>query len=77
MKKELENKLSNMFVEYNYEDSKELLRSAFTTLVVVSEIEEREIIDTLSDLYDVAFISDLDINFDEFYSYMTDILIQI
>ena len=37
---ELRSKLYDMFLIYNYEDSKELLKSVFTTLVIMEKLEE-------------------------------------
>ena len=40
---ELRSKLYDMFLTYNYEDSKELLKSVFTTLVIMEKLEEDDI----------------------------------
>ena len=48
---ELRSKLYDMFLTYNYEDSKELLKSVFTTLVIMEKLEEDDIQKVLKKLY--------------------------
>ena len=77
MNTELRSKLYDMFLTYNYEDSKELLKSVFTTLVIIEELEEDEIQKVLKKLYVDADVCFLDITYSDFYNYMTDLLIQL
>ena len=75
---ELRSKLYDMFLTYNYEDSKELLKSVFTTLVIMEKLEEEDDIQkVLKKLYVDADICFLDITYSDFYNYMTDLLIQL
>ena len=74
---ELRSKLYDMFLTYNYEDSKELLKSVFTTLVIMEKLEEDDIQKVLKKLYDDADICFLDITYSDFYNYMTDLLTQL
>ena len=74
---ELRSKLYDMFLTYNYEDSKELLKSVFTTLVIMEELKENDIQKVLKKLYVDADICFLDITYSNFYDYMTDLLIQL
>ena len=60
---ELRSKLYDMFLTYNYEDSKELLKSVFTTLVIMEKLEEDDIQKVLKKLY-----VDADICFLEFFN---------
>ena len=73
---ELRSKLYDMFLTYNYEDLKELLKSVFTTLVIMEKLEEDDIQKVLKKLYFDADICFLDITYSDFYNYMTDLLIQ-
>ena len=77
MNTELRSKLYDMFLTYNYEDSKELLKSVFTTLVIMEKLEEDDIQKVLKKLYVDADICFLDITYSDFYSYMTDLLTQL
>ena len=77
MNTELRSKLYDMFLTYNYEDSKELLKSVFTTLVIMEKLEEDDIQKVLKKLYVDADICFLDITYSNFYDYMTDLLIQL
>ena len=74
---ELRSKLYDMFLTYNYEDSKELLKSVFTTLVIMEKLEEDDIQKVLKKLYVDADICFLDITYNDFYNYMTDLLTQL
>ena len=74
---ELRSKLYDMFLTYNYEDSKELLKSVFTTLVIMEKLEEDDIQKILKKLYVDADVCFLDITYSDFYNYMTDLLIQL
>ena len=74
---ELRSKLYDMFLTYNYEDSKELLKSVFTTLVIMEKLEENDIQKVLKKLYGDADICFLDIAYSDFCNYMTDLLIQL
>ena len=74
---ELRSKLYDMFLTYNYEDSKELLKSVFTTLVIMEKLEEDDIQKVLKKLYVDADVCFLDITYSNFYDYMTDLLIQL
>lgn len=74
---ELRSKLYDMFLTYNYEDSKELLKSVFTTLVIMEKLEEDDIQKVLKKLYVDADICFLDIAYSDFYNYMTDLLTQL
>ena len=74
---ELRSKLYDMFLTYNYEDSKELLKSVFTTLVIMEKLEEDDIQKVLKKLYVDADICFLDIAYNDFCNYMTDLLIQL
>ena len=74
---ELRSKLYDMFLTYNYEDSKELLKSVFTTLVIMEKLEEDDIQKVLKKLYADADICFLDITYSDFYDYMTDLLTQL
>ena len=74
---ELRSKLYDMFLTYNYEDSKELLKSVFTTLVIMEKLEEDDIQKVLKKLYIDADICFLDIIYSDFYNYMTDLLIRL
>ena len=74
---ELRSKLYDMFLTYNYEDSKELLKSVFTTLVIMEKLEEDDIQKVLKKLYVDADICFLDIAYSDFCNYMTDLLIQL
>ena len=74
---ELRSKLYDMFLTYNYEDSKELLKSVFTTLVIMEKLEEDDIQKVLKKLYVDADICCLDITYSDFYNYMTDLLTQL
>ena len=76
MNTELRKRLYNMFLNYYYEDSMELLRSIFTTLVVMEDLNESEIAEVLTKLYKDADIYCLDISYNDFYNEMTEILIQ-
>lgn len=77
MNTELRSKLYDMFLTYNYEDSKELLKSVFTTLVIMEELKEDDIQKVLKKLYVDADVCFLDITYSDFYNYMTDLLIQL
>ena len=77
MNTELRSKLYDMFLTYNYEDSKELLKSVFTTLVIMEELIEDDIQKVLKKLYVDADVCFLDITYSDFYNYMTDLLIQL
>lgn len=74
---ELRSKLYDMFLTYNYEDSKELLKSVFTTLVIMEKLEEDDIQKVLKKLYVDSDICFLDIAYNDFYNYMTDLLTQL
>ena len=74
---ELRSKLYDMFLTYNYEDSKELLKSVFTTLVIMEKLEEDDIQKVLKKLYVDADICFLDITYSNFYDYMTDLFMQL
>ena len=74
---ELRSKLYDMFLTYNYEDSKELLKSVFTTLVIMEKLEEDDIQKVLKKLYVAADICFLDITYSDFNNYMTDLLTQL
>ena len=55
---ELRSKLYDMFLNYNYEDSKELLKSVFTTLVIMEKLEDDDVQKVLKKLYvdaDICF----------------------
>ena len=77
MNTELRSKLYDMFLNYYYEDSKELLKSVFTTLVVMEGLDESGISKILNKLYSDADIYCLDISYNDFYNEMTETLIQI
>lgn len=77
MNTELRRKLYDMFLSYNYEESKELLRSVFTTIVIMEDLDDIEIAKLSNELYTDAEVGCLDISYKDFYDYMTDILIQI
>ena len=77
MNTELRSKLYDMFLTYNYENSKELLKSVFTTLVIMEELKEDDIQKVLKKLYVDADICFLDITYSDFCNYMTDLLIQL
>ena len=77
MNTELRSKLYDMFLNYYYEDSKELLKSVFTTLVVMEGLDESGISKVLNKLYSDADIYCLDISYNDFYNEMTETLIQI
>lgn len=77
MNTELRSKLYDMFLNYYYEDSKELLKSVFTTLVVMEGLDESGISKVLNKLYTYADIWVLDISYNDFYNEMTETLIQI
>ena len=77
MNTELRSKLYDMFLTYNYESSKELLKSVFTTLVIMEELKEDDIQKVLKKLYVDADICFLDITYSDFCNYMTDLLIQL
>ena len=77
MNTELRSKLYDMFLTYNYESSKELLKSVFTTLVIMEELKEDDIQKVLKKLYVDSDICFLDITYSNFYDYMTDLLIQL
>ena len=74
---ELRSKLYDMFLTYNYEDSKELLKSVFTTLVIMEKLEEDDIQKVLKKLYVDADICFLDITYNDFCFFLTDLLIQL
>ena len=74
---ELRSKLYDMFLTYNYEDSKELLKSVFTTLVIMEKLEEDDVQKVLKKLYVDADICFLHITYNDFCNYMTDLLIQL
>ena len=76
MNTELRKRLYDMFLNYYYEDSMELLRSIFTTLVVMEDLNESEIAEVLTKLYKDADIYYLDISYNDFYNEITEILIQ-
>ena len=77
MNTELRSKLYDMFLTYNYEDSKELLKSVFTTLVIMEKLEEDDIQKVLKKLYVDADICFLDITYSDFHNYMTDLLTRL
>ena len=77
MNTELRRKLYDMFLSYNYEESKELLRSVFTTIVIMEDLDELGIAKVLNELYTDAEVGCLDISYNDFYNEMTDTLIQI
>ena len=74
---ELRSKLYDMFLTYNYEDSKELLKSVFTTLVIMEKLEDDDVQKVLKKLYVDADICFLDITYSDFHNYMTDLLTQL
>ena len=77
MNTELRSKLCDTFLTYNYEDSQELLKSVFTTLVIMEELKEDDIQKVLKKLYVDADICFLDITYSDFCNYMTDLFIQL
>lgn len=74
---EIQKMIENDIVEYQWEDCKLIIRSFFTTLSWLNqwEVDTSNSDQYLYKIYDLGGIEDVDVSFDEFQSFMVELLV--